>query len=246
MDVTEYHHSTISVLKMSLLGLLVAATVTMPATAQNLVFAPDLEQIGWRVHTPRGKQAADFTIDGDGSLDVAAVQAVSFLYRPIPKTDKSPRVLSWQWRVDEGFPGTNLSAPGRDDRALAVHVYFSDQNAGVMRRLTRGVASMFGAPVSGRAITYVWGGQRPVGTVVANPFMDDGEGVLVIKRSSTEVTKQWVAETIDLVADYRIAFGEQAPPVRYIAVSADTDDTGATSRARIKDLRLSDSPTSLY
>lgn len=235
----EFYHCIVFALRKSRLGLFLAVMVTWPATAETLVFSPDLEQTGWRIHTPRGKQAAQFVVAEEGVLSVTADAAMSFLYTPVPKTDELARTLSWQWRVDEDFPGTDLSIPGQDDRALAVHVYFSDDNPGVIKRLGRGMASLFGVPVSGRAITYIWGGQEPIGTAMPNPFMGDGEGVLIIKRSPTETEMpQWQMEVVDLASDYHTAFGETAPALRFIAVSADTDDTGAKSRARIKDLRL--------
>ena len=38
------------------------------------------------------------------------------------------------------------------------------------------------------------------------------------------------AERVDIAQDYRESFGEDAPDPTQIAISADTDDTGSTSR----------------
>lgn len=234
-------YSTLSNLKKPLIGVLALALLTGPAIAMDLKFTPDLKSAGWRIHTPRGMQAAQFSVESTGSLTVRADSQVAFLYTLVPDAPLPGRTLSWSWRVDKDFPGTDLSKPGSDDRPLAVHVYFADQDAGLLKRMGRGMAAMFGVPVSGRAITYVWGGRRSVGTMIPNPFMDDGEGVLVIKQSpSITPTGQWIEEAVDLVADYETAFGGVPPAVSVIAVSADTDDTSAQSQAQIRDLRLGD------
>lgn len=210
------------------------------ADAQGLTFEADLQSAGWKVHTPRGKTPADFVVPTENTLEITAENAVAFLYRFVPKGEGSQTVLSWEWKVKESFSPTDLSVPGQDDRPIAIHVYFTDQNPSVMSRLSSGLAGLFGAPVSGRAITYIWGGQRPELTMLPNPFMDDGEGVLIIRRSGDQtMTEQWMSETVDLAADYNRAFGGRAPPVSVIAVSADTDDTGAKAQAVVRNLRLS-------
>ncbi len=236
-------------IKQSLCVLACVAVVSfqgVPALSQELGFKPDLKSAGWKTHTPRGKAAAQFEVLDDGSLKITARQAVAFLYRFIPKAEGVSGSLSWDWRIDQSFLATNLSTPGQDDRPLAIHVYFTDQDAGVLQRLGSGLAGLFGVPVSGRAITYIWGGQHPDGMMLPNPFMEDGDGVLVIRRSGLQnITGEWVTETVDLAADYQSAFGEAAPPVSVVAVSADTDDTGATSQALVRNLRLIPNPISV-
>lgn len=221
------------------MGAVLAAVLPGSVVALDLSFAPDLKSAGWRVHIPRGKDAAEFLVDDAGHLTVRASAQVAFLYTIVPDDPQPGQTLSWSWRVDQNFPGTDLSKPGSDDRPIAVHVYFTDQKTGLLKKLGRGMAAMFGVPVSGRAITYVWGGRRPARTMIPNPFMDDGEGVLVVQRSPILASNEkWIEETVDLAADYLAAFGGEPTPVSVVAISADTDDTGAKSLSQVRDLRL--------
>ena len=115
--------------------------------AVTLPFGPDLKANGWNTYTPRGKEPARFSIDTDGALRIQADQAVAFLYRPVPKEAARATALSWQWQVEKDFPPTDLSKPGFDDRPLAVHVFFSDKDAGLLRRLTGSFGRFLGLPV---------------------------------------------------------------------------------------------------
>lgn len=198
-------------------------------------FIEDLRATGWRVHTPRGKAAAEFTVAESGTLSVKARAGVSFFYIDIPQAFETADRLRWQWRVDQDFPATDLSVPGADDRPLALHVYFDNAKPRLMSRMV----GLFGLPAGGDVITYIWGGAGPAGTTLANPFMKEGTGTLVILRASDPGRiPQWINAEVDLAADYRRIFGRPPPRVRGLAISSDTDDTGATARASIRKLTL--------
>ena len=58
----------------------------------------------------------------------------------------------------------------------------------------------------------------------------------MVLRSAASPTGEWLEEQVDLVADYRAAFGEAPPDPSQIAIQADTDNTDSTSRAQVADL----------
>lgn len=218
-------------------GVLSAAGAWAEAVRWPLSFSSDLKETGWRLHTPRGKPAAVFSVSEDKALTVSAQAAVSFLYRRVPKAARGATGLTWTWRVDRDVPPTDLSVPGEDDRPLAVHVYFDDTDAGLMQRF----AGLFALPASGRALTYVWGSDLPPGTFLANPFMDQGKGVLVVVRPSRATTNrasEWETVRVNLADDYRRAFKRDPEPLRGLAISSDTDDTSTFAQGRIKSVFL--------
>ena len=63
----------------------------------------------------------------------------------------------------------------------------------------------------------------------------------VLLRGGEASAKTWYGETRDIAADAARAFASPPRPatLRYIAVSADTDDTATSGRARIAGLVLS-------
>ncbi len=214
-----------------------ALGLALPAASNSLSVAPDLEWAGWKVLTFPGKAATQFVGRSDGAIEVTAKGSASLLYHEVAAEDRDARYLSWRWRIDKTMAPTDLSRKGRDDRPLAVHVWFADdEEADLWRRLRHAVfAEILGAPLTGKVLTYVWGGIGRPGDMVINPYMEM-DGVMFILRPGDVPTGRWFTEKIDILADFELAFGYPAPAPSYIAVSADADDTSSRSRGAIAEI----------
>lgn len=197
---------------------------------------PRLTGEGWRLLTFE-PPPAQFRQVGEGVIEVEAKGNVAVLYRGIGQAEAAKPVLFWRWRVDRAdIEPVDLGQKERADRPIALHVGFEQDSStgGFMRALA---ARMMGAPPPGRVITYTWGGTQAAGEVLVSPYLGD-EGRIVILRSGTAPLGDWVAESVDLRADFRRFFGYAPPPVAYIAVSADADDQPGHTLARIADIRF--------
>lgn len=204
----------VSVQSLAAMALMIGAAV-----AQAETLDARLADAGWRVLPFGDKPPTRFDVDADGAIEVAAAGGAAFLYRPVTASEAAAR---------------------RDDRPLAVHVFFAMEAertgflAGIWREMR---ARLFGAPFAGRLVTYMWGGTASAGTRLANPHLPDDGGIVVL-RDGTALLSDWQDESVDLAADYRAAFGTPAPSPAYIAVSADADDLGGDSLGWVSDLAL--------
>lgn len=217
-----------------ILSLILAAAVTLtgPAAALGPVpFGPDLSGAGWQELTFRGRTPAEFSAEGASGLHVRTESGVSVLWRGMPAVFGPAETATWRWRVDTGVPPTNLGALGGDDRALALYFVFAD-DPGSARELPQ---SLRAAMRQGKALIYVWGGTASADSIIDSPSML-GRGKMVIRQNAT--TGGWQTEQVDLRADFRTAFGRAPGPLIGIGISADSDDTGTDSDARIEGLTL--------
>ena len=192
---------------------------------------------GWRQLSVPGKAETRFAKGPDGAIKVSAEDSAGFLYRAVPAGTKAGARLAWRWRVDMTPPPTDQSMKGMDDRPLAVHVWFDDGSAqnSPYSLLDRMGAWLFDAPLPGKVLTYVWGGKRSRGESLKNPYLTEN-GRLIILRPGHTPNGQWFAESVDVAADFERAFGYKAPPPRFIAISADTDDKRGVSMGAVSDL----------
>ena len=179
---------------------------------------------------------AEFSFSASGELTVKADKSVAFLYRAVVTSPgDADQWVKWRWRVDRSFPSTDLGAKGKDDRPLAVHLWFADdREASVFGPL----GWLFGYPHISHTITYVLGGDHPADSMVTNPYYDNG--VIYALRGRHMMARKWYSEMRDIRSDLARAFPGRSimRTLKYISVSADTDDTASRSLARIAGLRM--------
>ncbi len=211
-------------------GCLTIALATS-AGAEDLNFADRT----WEIIGVPGEAKTQFEVRSDGSLRVVSDNSVAFKYREL---ENAGQALTWRWRVDAMGPNSDPMKVGADDRPIAVHLWFPEQDD--QTSLFGGLAELFGYPQVGNALTYTWGGGSASSRVMPNPYLAEGQGALIILQTEMSATKQWLEENIDFREDFQLAFGKEAPQPSHIAISGDSDDLGGYREAQIADLRFID------
>jgi len=87
--------------------------------------------------------------------------------------------------------------------------------------LARNIA---GVDVPTAALCYVWDNKHRVGYTAWSPFTQRLRKVVL--QSGPDAIGQWRLETRDVAADFKQAFGFDAPAITGISVGNDTDNTG--------------------
>jgi hypothetical protein len=205
---------------------LLGALSTLSAPALALPF-DDL----WRHQTFPRRKGNDFSANGN-ALAINSDGGVSLFIREVPRENWDARGASWRWRVDQGVPATDLTRKGGEDRNLALYFVFLPQE--VAEGLTGASPRRVLTHRAARVLVYVWGGDAPRGRILPNPWAG-GQGRLVVLRPAGTGNH---AEQVDLRSDFSRAFGADAGALFGLAISADSDDTGARIRARVEGLRL--------
>jgi hypothetical protein len=189
---------------------LVLALGLAPGIARA-VLTSGLEAQGWRELPNPHKSENHFSLAPDGAIEVASEDSVSTLYRPANVDLAKRPILSWRWRVDQAAPATDLSAKGEDDCSLAVYVGFpyGPERASFVERMKRKLVEAWaGENAPGRVLRYVFCGEGARGEMVESPYLGDA-GMIKVLRPASAPTGQWFQEQVDVVADYRKAFGEK-------------------------------------
>ncbi len=199
--------------------------------------ADDVLAGAWRSWTRAGVPETVFQHGDDGVLTVIADRSWGVRYRRLEA--EPPRVITWAWRVDTLDQLTPARDPTHDSRPLAVHLGFDEDPARAIwwDGLRRYIAVMLGLPAWAKVLTYSWGGLGPLDELFVNPYFP-ASGYVRILRPADEPRGVWRLERVDWRRDFERAFGYPAPPLAYVALSADMDATGGHSRAAIRDLRF--------
>ena len=217
----------------SLTALVLALTISGTAHGEAITFGPDLAGSGWSVVTFPGVAPAGFKASGVSAIEVTADAAAGLLWRAVKEQQSAVIQAQWSWQVEEGVPPTDLTQRGKDDRALAVYFIF-----GANADRTKGAMALLSSR-SVKTLVYVFGGDRPRGSILPSPHMGE-RGKFIILRPTDAPRRQWLNESVDLVSDHVHAFGQKPSLLLAVAISSDSDDTRGRNRARLRDLRLGD------
>lgn len=197
---------------------------------------------GWeRVQLPnvRAPEVALATEEGVTVLRLVARDAAGSVAHRLAADPRRTPMLSWRWKVDRVLEGADLRRREGDDYAARVYVTFDlphDQLTLAQRARMAIARLVYKLPVPPAALCYVWDNRNPVGTSAWNPYTSQVR--MVVLRSGPADVGRWVSESRDVAADFRDAFGQPAPPISGVAVSADTDQTHESVTAWFGDLLL--------
>ena len=216
------------------------ATTVVPRFSQMSANGPIA---GWRALRP-SPRAADtaytlVNVDGQVVLQADARASMSGLLHALRIEAGVPATLHWRWRVAAPVVAADLLRKDGDDYAARLYVLFDYPRSKLSfatRARMRLAEALHGEPLPTAALNYVWDNRQPVGTIRPNAYTDRAR--MIVVQSGAARAGQWVEETRDLRADFRAAFGEEAPAIVGIALATDTDNTGEIARAWYGDIAL--------
>lgn len=239
--------------KPTCLGMALWLTCALQAQAAQAVLMPlasaqtGLAPAPWRVvGVPGGKiPLTDFAmveLDGRKVLRVKTARSYGNLVHDLlPASPPASLRLSWRWRLDEGLTGTDLLTRKGDDSPLKVCVLFdmSLEKLGLIaRNLLRFARAASAEKLPSATLCYVWDDKLGTETLLPNAYTDRVR-LIVVTSGKTAALGQWVAQTRDVAADFRRAFGDESdrlPPVMAVLVGGDADNTGGDSLGYVDDL----------
>ncbi len=160
-------------------------------------------------------------------LTIRSDDSVSVLWRSAPPDVRHARQASWYWSVEQGVAPTDLSLKGGDDRNIALYFLFAPQE--LASGLENASPDRVFQHEAVRILVYVRGGNHEPGTIVNSPYLEP-RGVLVPLRGTGTGT---FAESVDLDADFRRAFGMPPGVLLGLGISADSDDTNGVIEAEL-------------
>lgn len=204
---------------------------------------PGGEINGWEPLRP-APNAADtrYTLtrdDGRTVLKAEAQASMSGLTHAVSVNLREFPLLRWRWKVAAPVVAADMMTKAGDDYAARIYVIFDyplEKLPFSTRAKFKLIESLYGQKVPTAALNYVWDNRQPVGTIRPNAYTDRAR--MIVLESGARLSGQWMIETRDLAADFRAAFGEQAPQVIGIALATDTDNTGAAATAWYGDIEF--------
>ena len=209
-----------------------------------MLFREDFASLqNWRpVHFPRVQRHTTYTIeskDGDRYLKAESnASASALVYRGEFDPYEYPRAR-WCWRADNVYQKGEPGKKSGDDYPIRVQIVFKYDpgKADRLKRIEYALAKKAcGEYPPAATLSYVWASRQDQKTIMASPFSDTIR--LVALEKGPRLCNTWREEEIDILRDYREAFGTDPPHTAGIVIMNDSDDTGEKSVSYVRFIEI--------
>ena len=214
-------------LKYLALAAMMLVTSGMSANAESVGFDKQWDEVSFR-RIPQ----TSYSFFGE-YLSIRSAKSSSVIYRAVPESLRQSLAAGWEWSVEQSVPPTNLAKKGGDDRNIALYFVFTDKKTAARAGKNANIKRLLASRKS-RLLIYVFGGNQDIGSFVPSPYFK-GRGTSIIKRKAEPGSFR---EKVDLAADFRRAFNEEPSVLIGLAVSSDSDDSGASAQASLGAIHL--------
>jgi hypothetical protein len=147
--------------------------------------------------------------------------------------------LTWKWKVPELNPEANNTLAQVEDSPARIVVAF----AGDREQLPAAeqinydmLKAMSGNELPYATIMYIWENNLPEGAIIPHHLTTRIK--MIVAGSGRKDLDTWHEERVNVLEDYRRAFGEEPPHVKAVGVMSDSDNTGAHTVAYYGDIRF--------
>jgi len=150
--------------------------------------------------------------------------------------------IRWRWKVDNVYTGKQVNkarAKEGDDYPIRIYIIFryDPERADPLQRLTYAAAKhRYGEYPPHSALNYVWASNLSFESTMTNPYSPRSK--MIFLQMGDEHRGRWIEESVNVLADYRRAFGENPPATAGLAIMNDSDDTGQSSVSYIEFIEI--------
>jgi hypothetical protein len=232
------------IFKFIALLLLVQGSIAQAQDEPDLLVREDFDNLdAWEeLIFPKIEKHTEYAIEKQGTNSVLATSANAsasgLQYRKSFKVADYPQ-LKWRWKVDNVYKKGNAKKKKGDDYPIRVYVTFKydPKKASFGLRTKYGLAKrFFGEYPPHSSLNYIWANKDHKKEYIVSPYTD--RSIMVALRAGDKDVGKWVTETVNIVEDYKKAFGEAPPKEASLAIMSDSDNTGEKAKAYIDFIQI--------
>lgn len=214
------------------------------SASDNALFREDFATLDrWKqVFFPKIPRHTRYSAFSDG--DIRCLKAESrdsaslLVYKEVFNPYSYPRAR-WRWKVDTVLEGADLTTKAGDDAPIRVYIAFAydPKRAGVLEKAQyEAVRLIYGEYPPHSSLTYCWSSKAYARDIITSAYTARAKMILLEQGQSK--VGAWVAEEVDIIADYRRAFGADPPDKATIGIMNDSDNTHGAATSYITDLAV--------
>ena len=225
--------------------LLLISCLNLYAEGARVFLHEDFNNLqNWRpLFFPKIKRHTEYTIEKDGDRSCLRAEsnasASGLILNKEFNVFEYPK-LTWRWKISNVYLKGNAEEKSGDDYPLRIYVIFKydPDKASFAQRIKYGIAkAIYGEYPPQSSLTYIWESKAHNKRIITSPFTEEAK--MVILEAGEDKVGRWLQEDVDIVEDYRKAFGNMPPAVASLAIMNDSDNTGERSVSYVDFIEIS-------
>lgn len=191
---------------------------------------------------PKIKRHTEYTIEKNGDRSYLRAESNASASGLILKKEfnvfEYPK-LKWRWKISNVYLKANAEEKSGDDYPIRIYVIFKydPDKASFVQRIRYGLAkAIYGEYPPQSSLTYIWESRVHNKRIITSPFAREAK-MIILEAGDNNVGK-WLQEEVNIVEDYRKAFGNTPPAIASLAIMNDSDNTGEKSVSYVDSLEV--------
>lgn len=223
--------------------LLVAGT--SHSQEKSVLFREEFRSLDhWKpVFLSKTKRPTKYTIEVDHQGHYLKAEsnasASAILHQSVFSVYEFPQIR-WQWKIMNVYERGNVGTKAGDNSPLRIYVLFQydPEKASSIEKAVYHIARFIhGEYPPYAALCYFWASQpTDKGSISTSPH--EQRVKMIALQGGTDKIGTWQEERINILDDYRKAFGKEPPPMANIGIMNDSDYTGERSVAYVRLLEV--------
>jgi len=214
------------------------------AASENVLFREDFRNLSrWKQvffpKIPRHTQYSAFSDSAITCLKAESRDSASLLvYNEVFNPYLYPRAR-WRWKVDNVLARADLTTKKGDDAPIRVYIAFAydPKRSGVLEKAQyEAIRLIYGEYPPHSSLTYCWSSKAYARDIITSAYT--ARAKMILLEQGTSKVGAWVAEEVDIIADYRRAFGADPPDKAAIGIMNDSDNTHGAATSYITDIAV--------
>ncbi|MFC1712876.1 DUF3047 domain-containing protein [Candidatus Poribacteria bacterium] len=140
----------------------------------------------------------------------------------------------WCWKVENLYEQGDAKSKEGDDYPIRIYFIFKydPEEASFGERLKyKAAKALYGEYPPYSALSYIWTSKEHEEKVLINKY-DDRSRMIPLQQGPANVG-EWQDEVVNILEDYKAAFGKDPPEIASIAIMNDSDNTKESSTSYV-------------
>ena len=214
------------------------------AAAENELFREDFQNLSrWKnVSFPKIPRHTQYSAVKDGTITCLKAESRDSASLLVFREAFNPYVYPharWRWKVDNLLARADLTTKAGDDVPIRVYIAFAydPKRAGILEKAQyEAVRLLYGEYPPHGSLTYCWSSKAYPRDIITSAYT--GRAKMILLEQGQAKVGSWVAEQVDILADYRRAFGADPPEKATIGIMNDSDNTHGAATSYITDIAV--------